>query len=54
MNVSSAGIATTRLNLRPATQADAPALQQYYVANRVELEPWEPLRNDSFFTLEAT
>jgi ribosomal-protein-alanine N-acetyltransferase len=54
MNVPSAGIATTRLNLRPATEEDAPALQQYYVANRVELEPWEPLRNDSFYTLEAT
>lgn len=29
-------------------------LQQYYVDNRVELQPWEPLRNDSFYALEAT
>ncbi|MFE0512954.1 GNAT family N-acetyltransferase [Streptomyces sp. NPDC058964] len=39
--------------LRPLVQGDAEALCAAYVENRKHLEPWEPYRPDSFFTLEG-
>jgi len=42
-----------RLTLRPLTPDDAPALLDLRRRNRDFLEPWEPERDDSFFTLAA-
>ncbi|MET8447446.1 GNAT family N-acetyltransferase [Streptomyces sp. NPDC005209] len=39
--------------LRPLAQGDAPALCAAYVENRKHLEPWEPERPESFFTVEG-
>ena len=36
--------------IRRLTADDAPALAAAYVRNRAHLEPWEPDRDDSFFT----
>ena len=44
-------VQTARLNLRPASARDAPAMLDYYLANREHLQPWEPLRKDRFYTL---
>ncbi|MER7178156.1 GNAT family protein [Streptomyces hyaluromycini] len=39
--------------LRPIAVGDAKALCAAYVGNRRHLEPWEPLRPESFFTVEG-
>lgn len=39
--------------LRVARLADAEALTSAYVENRAHLEPWEPQRGESFFTVEG-
>ncbi|MEU6069482.1 MULTISPECIES: GNAT family N-acetyltransferase [Streptomyces] len=41
------------VRLRPLAQDDASALCSAYVENRKHLEPWEPCRPDSFFTVEG-
>ncbi|GAB3784238.1 GNAT family N-acetyltransferase [Dyella agri] len=43
---------TARTRIRLAVEADAPALLRYRVANRAHLAPWEPLREEAFYTLE--
>ena len=43
---------TQRLVLRLGTQADIPAILQYYQVNRAYLEPFEPQRPTNFFTHE--
>jgi ribosomal-protein-alanine N-acetyltransferase len=43
---------TQRLVLRLGTQADIPAIVQYYQVNRAYLEPFEPQRPTNFFTHE--
>jgi ribosomal-protein-alanine N-acetyltransferase len=43
---------TERTSIRLAEEADAPALLRYRVANRAHLAPWEPLREEAFYTLE--
>ncbi|HEX8778216.1 MAG TPA: GNAT family N-acetyltransferase [Rhodanobacter sp.] len=43
---------TERTRIRVAGEADAPALLRYRVANRAHLAPWEPLREDAFYTLQ--
>ena len=43
---------TERTRIRLAGEADAPALLRYRVANRAHLAPWEPLREEAFYTLE--
>lgn len=43
---------TARTRIRLAGEADAPALLRYRTANRVHLAPWEPLREEAFYTLE--
>lgn len=45
-------LVTERLVVRPATEADVPAVVSYYRRNRVHLLPVDPLRPDSFFTEE--
>ncbi|MFF8474825.1 GNAT family N-acetyltransferase [Streptomyces sp. NPDC015414] len=39
--------------LRPLASGDAPALAVAYTRNRAHLEPWEPVRPESFFTPEG-
>ncbi|MEU4034115.1 GNAT family protein [Streptomyces collinus] len=39
--------------LRPLAAADAFALVRAYTENRAHLEPWEPVRPESFFTAEG-
>lgn len=39
--------------LRPIAIGDAKTLSTAYVANRRHLEPWEPVRPESFFTVEG-
>ncbi|MFQ3559571.1 GNAT family protein [Streptomyces gramineus] len=39
--------------LRPIAVGDAKPLSAAYAGNRKHLEPWEPLRPDSFFTVEG-
>lgn len=43
---------TERTCIRLADERDAPELLRYRVANRAHLAPWEPLREETFYTLE--
>ncbi|MBI3728767.1 MAG: ribosomal protein S5-alanine N-acetyltransferase [Burkholderiales bacterium] len=45
-------IATTRLQLRVLMPEHAPMMQQYLLLNRHHLAPWEPARDEEFFSLE--
>ncbi|WP_435744820.1 GNAT family N-acetyltransferase [Microbacterium sp. PMB16] len=36
--------------LRPVESGDGPALARAYLANRAHLAPWEPTRDEAFFT----
>ena len=47
------GLKTTRVMLRPASTQYTGALLIYRLANRAHLDHWEPLREDSFFTMQA-
>ena len=47
------GLTTERVVLRAVSENDASALQAYYAANRIHLQPWEPARQESFFDLDA-
>jgi ribosomal-protein-alanine N-acetyltransferase len=42
---------TPRLVLRALTQRDAPLLLDFDLRNRAFLAPWEPLRDEQYFTL---
>ncbi len=44
---------TERLFLRASTPAQAGAVLDYFVRNRIFLKEWEAARNDAFFTVEA-
>lgn len=48
------GIETGRLVLRIAEKQFADALLAYRVTNRDYLQPWEPLRDNAFFTTHAS
>ena len=39
--------------IRPAVAADAPAVAALYAANREFLQPWEPHRDDAFFSVDG-
>jgi ribosomal-protein-alanine N-acetyltransferase len=41
------------VELRALQPDDAPALHAFRVANREFLRPWEPVRDEGFYTLEA-
>ena len=43
-------ITTERLTLRMAGADDVPAILRYFTENRAFLEPWEPRKNENFFT----
>ncbi|MDP1976566.1 ribosomal protein S5-alanine N-acetyltransferase [Undibacterium sp.] len=45
-------IATARLQLRVLMPEHAPMMQQYLLLNRSHLAPWEPVRDEDFFSLE--
>lgn len=44
---------TARLTLTPPGLDDAGAMLDYYQRNRLNFQPWEPTRNDSFFTVQS-
>lgn len=44
---------TERLTLDPLAERHATAFLAYHTRNRAHLEPWEPLRDESFYTLET-
>lgn len=46
-------LVTDRLILRPPQLIDAPALQQFCIANRHHLQPWQPIRPAGYFGLNA-
>ncbi len=52
MTMLTTQITTSRLQLRVLNPEDAPLLQAYLIKNRLHLAAWEPVRDDSFFTLE--
>ncbi|SAL40914.1 GCN5-like N-acetyltransferase [Caballeronia sordidicola] len=47
------GIAAERVVLRRADLRHAEAMLAYRLMNRPHLEPWEPSRDDSFYTTQA-
>ncbi|MFZ6843840.1 ribosomal protein S5-alanine N-acetyltransferase [Undibacterium sp. RuTC16W] len=50
--MSSILFSTARLDLHTLTPEDAPVLKDFLVKNRAHLAPWEPVREESFFSLE--
>lgn len=48
----SAVLQTARTRIRLPEPSDAPKLLRFRVDNRAHLAPWEPLREDSYYTLE--
>jgi ribosomal-protein-alanine N-acetyltransferase len=42
-----------RLNLTPPALEDAEAMLEYYQENKLTLQPWEPKRDERFFTVES-
>ncbi|ELX10148.1 ribosomal-protein-alanine acetyltransferase RimJ [Janthinobacterium sp. HH01] len=53
MSSSSRQLVTDRLLLTRPAAGDSAGLLAYREANRAHLEPWEPLRTDQFYTLQA-
>lgn len=47
-------IRSTNVTLAILAEDDAQLALEYITVNRTHLEPWEPLHDDSYFTLEAT
>jgi [ribosomal protein S5]-alanine N-acetyltransferase len=46
-------LTTHRLVLRTAHASHAATMHTYLLENRTYLQPWEPLRDDGFFNLDA-
>lgn len=46
-------ISTARLKLTPACEQFVHQLREYCSENRAHLQPWEPLRAESFFQAES-
>jgi [ribosomal protein S5]-alanine N-acetyltransferase len=46
-------VAAALITLRPLEAADAPAMLELRLRNRSFFEPWEPLRDEAWFTLAA-
>ncbi|GJH38285.1 GNAT family N-acetyltransferase [Paraburkholderia hospita] len=46
-------ISTARLKLTPACDRFAQELRKYCIENRTHLQPWEPLRAESFFDAKS-
>ncbi|MBY6089946.1 GNAT family N-acetyltransferase [Pseudooceanicola sp. 502str34] len=47
-------IETPRCLIRPVQGGDAVEVMDFYDRNRAHLAPWEPLRDDAFYTLSGT
>ena len=43
-------ISTQRLTLTPPAEADSEAMLDYHRGNRLHLQPWEPRRDETFYT----
>lgn len=41
----------SEISIRPAAFSDAQALTDAYIQNRAYLQPWEPIRPESFYTV---
>ncbi|RXJ73736.1 30S ribosomal protein S5 alanine N-acetyltransferase [Veronia nyctiphanis] len=46
-------VRTDELNIGTISLSDVAAITAYFQQNRVFLEPWEPKRNESFFTYDG-
>ena len=46
-------ISTARLKLVPASEQFVHEFREYTIGNRAHLQPWEPLRAESFFETES-
>lgn len=44
---------TSRLILTPPNPDDVKSMLDYYRRNRLNFQPWEPKRDDSFYTIEG-
>ena len=44
---------TERLTLTPPVLDDADAMLDYYQKNRLHFQPWEPRRDESFYTIQS-
>jgi ribosomal-protein-alanine N-acetyltransferase len=53
MQLTTTCLKTARLILTPPLLADAEAMLDYYLRNRLGFQPWEPRRDESFYTLEG-
>ena len=53
MNFPREGIRTKHFLLRPILIEDSEILWDYQLRNRAHLKPWEPLRDDAFYTLNT-
>jgi ribosomal-protein-alanine N-acetyltransferase len=51
--MSVARLYTARTLIRPFEADDAPLLLEYRCANRSHLAPWEPSREEAYFTLQS-
>ncbi|MDB2386336.1 ribosomal protein S5-alanine N-acetyltransferase [Shewanella sp.] len=51
-NIASPIIRTSRTDLVMLSAEDAPLIRDYYQLNQAHLSPWEPIRDDSFYSLE--
>jgi [ribosomal protein S5]-alanine N-acetyltransferase len=47
-------VETQKLTVREISQQDIPSLLEYILKNRTRLQEWEPLREESYFSLLAT
>lgn len=52
LNISSCPEEALQLAMRPVALDDATSLTDAYIRNASHLAPWEPLRDDSFFTVQ--
>ncbi len=46
-------LTTKRLVLRSSRVTDASILREYFIKNKEFLSPWEPLREDNYYSLES-
>ncbi len=52
--VSEVFLSTERLFIRKVTRDDTLILRDYYLRNREHFRRWEPLRDDTFYSIEGT
>ena len=52
MQINTICLKTARLTLTPPCPDDAAVMLDYYQRNRLNFQPWEPKRDESFFTIQ--